>query len=135
MTAVEVRIMQVKLPVEKSPYPARQEGSVPRKALRLENLKSAEPEQEPSPPVIAEAEPVPELDKEAQKKAMTHAVELFSMFDRKLKYEILEDSGIVQMQVIDASNGRVVRKIPADEVIKFIKAVKEQIDDRVDVLG
>ncbi|MDR1379660.1 MAG: hypothetical protein LBJ36_11520 [Synergistaceae bacterium] len=43
----------------------------------------------------------------------------------------------MQLQVIDARDGRVARKVPADEVIKFIQAMKEKLkaklDDRVDV--
>jgi uncharacterized FlaG/YvyC family protein len=64
---------------------------------------------------------------------MDQAADLLSLFDRELKYEVLEDAGVVQLQVIDAHDGRVVRKVPADEVIKFILAMKEKIDDRVDV--
>jgi uncharacterized FlaG/YvyC family protein len=64
---------------------------------------------------------------------MDQAADLLSLFDRELKYEVLEGAGVVQLQVIDAHDGRVVRKVPADEVIKFILAMKEKIDDRVDV--
>jgi uncharacterized FlaG/YvyC family protein len=60
-------------------------------------------------------------------------VELLTTFDRELKYEVLEESGLVQIQVIDSRDGRIVRKIPSDEVVKFIEAIKEKIDDRVDV--
>jgi uncharacterized FlaG/YvyC family protein len=120
--------MEIKLSTEIPPY-SGEDG--PRKALRLENLRSAAMEQPPP----AEAESISELDKETRKKALSQTVELLSIFDRELKYEVLEDAGIVQIQVIDANDGRVVRKIPADEVIKFIQAMKEKIDDRVDVLA
>jgi uncharacterized FlaG/YvyC family protein len=121
--------MEIKLPIEKPPY--ADEGR-PHKALRLESLRNAVPEPPPDSP---NAEAVSELDGESQKKALEQTVSLLSTFDRKLKYEVLEDAGVVQIQVIDANDGRVVRKIPADEVIKFIKAMKEKIDDRVDVLA
>jgi uncharacterized FlaG/YvyC family protein len=87
------------------------------------------------PPPVLEADVISELDKASQKKALSQTAELLSIFDRELKYEVLEDAGVVQIQVIDANDGRVVRKIPADEVIKFIQAMKEKIDDRVDVLA
>jgi uncharacterized FlaG/YvyC family protein len=45
----------------------------------------------------------------------------------------MEDAGVVQIQVIDARDGRVVRKIPADEVVKFIEGLREQLDDHMDV--
>jgi uncharacterized FlaG/YvyC family protein len=119
-----------KLSTEKTPY-SGEDG--PRRALRLESLRSAVMEQ--PLPVDTEADVVSELDKESKKKALSQTVELLSTFDRKLKYEVLEDAGVVQIQVIDANDGRIVRKIPADEVIKFIKSMKNKIDDRVDVLA
>jgi uncharacterized FlaG/YvyC family protein len=128
--------MEIKLPIEKPPYP---ENNVPREALRLESLRgntlgSVVLEQFPPVPNI-DAEAAPELDKETRQKTLSQTVELLSLFDRKLKYEVLEDVGVVQIQVIDSRDGRVVRKVPADEVIKFIQAMKEKIDDRVDVLA
>jgi uncharacterized FlaG/YvyC family protein len=60
---------------------------------------------------------------------MDQTAELLSRFDRKLKYEVLEDAGTVQIQVIDVRDGRVVRKIPADEVVKFIESLREQLDN------
>ncbi|MDR2137797.1 MAG: flagellar protein FlaG [Synergistaceae bacterium] len=54
-------------------------------------------------------------------------------FDRELKFEVREEAGVVQLQVIDARDGRVVRKVPADEVLKFIETMKKKIYDRVDV--
>ena len=123
--------MEIKFPTEKLPY-SGEEG--PRKALRLGSLGGAVLEQSP-PASNIEEEAVSGLDRETQKQALSRTAELLSVFDRKLKYEVLEDAGIVQIQVIDANDGRVVRKIPADEVIRFIEAIKEKIDDRVDVLA
>ena len=64
---------------------------------------------------------------------MDQTAELLSRFDRELKYEVIEDAGVVQIQVIDARDGRVVRKIPADEVVKFIAGLREQLDDHMDM--
>jgi uncharacterized FlaG/YvyC family protein len=64
---------------------------------------------------------------------MDQTAELLSRFDRELKYEVIEDAGVVQIQVIDGRDGRVVRKIPADEVVKFIEGLREQLDDHMDV--
>jgi uncharacterized FlaG/YvyC family protein len=66
---------------------------------------------------------------------MEQTAELLSQFDRELKYEVLEDAEMVQIQVIDARDGHVIRKIPADEVVRFIEALREQLDDHVDVWG
>jgi uncharacterized FlaG/YvyC family protein len=124
--------MEIKLPTEKPPY-SEDEG--PRKALRQESLRSAILEQPPPFALNLDAEAVSELEKESQKQALSQTAELLSIFDRELKYEVLEDAGVVQIQVIDANDGRIVRKIPADEVIKLILAMKEKLDDRVDVLA
>jgi uncharacterized FlaG/YvyC family protein len=77
--------------------------------------------------------PMEEEDYELLVALMDQTAELLSRFDRELKYEVLENAGVVQIQVIDARDGRVVRKIPADEVIKFIESLREQLDDRMDV--
>ena len=61
--------------------------------------------------------------------------ELLSMGDRGLKYEMIEDAEIYQLQVIDMTDGRVVRKVPPDEVVKLITHLKEQMSDHVDVLA
>jgi uncharacterized FlaG/YvyC family protein len=71
--------------------------------------------------------------RETLSQLMEKAADLLSLFDRELKYEILEEAGVVQVQVIDARDGRVVRKVPSDEVVKFIEALRNKIDDRVDV--
>ena len=71
-----------------------------------------------------------------RKTVSERTAELLSMLDRKVKFEVLEDAGVVQIQVIDAQDGKVVRKIPADEVIRFLELMKdrmERIDDGVDV--
>ena len=79
------------------------------------------------------------FDNQTLSQAMEQTSDLLSMFDRELKYEVLEDAGVVQLQVIDSSDGTVVRKVPADEVIKFLETVKKKINDpmydpdRVDV--
>ena len=64
---------------------------------------------------------------------MDQTAELLSRFDRKLKYEVIEDAGVVQIQVIDGRDGRVLRKIPADEVVKFIAGLREQLDSHMDM--
>ena len=73
------------------------------------------------------------FDRDTVVELVTKTTELLSTFDRELKYEVKADADVVQIQVIDSRDGRVVRKIPADEVIKFIEHMKDQIDDRVDV--
>ena len=64
---------------------------------------------------------------------MDETAELLSRFDQELKYEVIEEAGMVQIQVINAQDGRVIRKIPADEVVRFIETLREQLDDHMDV--
>ncbi len=83
-----------------------------------------------------EAASEPEIqDRETVRDLLGKTAELLSSLDRKLKFEVLEDIGLVQIQVIDADDGRVVRKIPSDEVIKLVKHIKDQLSDRVDVIA
>ena len=58
---------------------------------------------------------------------LKRTAELLSIGDRGLKFEIMEDADIYQLQVIDMTDGRVVRKIPPDEVVKIIAHLKEQL--------
>ncbi|MDR1378731.1 MAG: flagellar protein FlaG [Synergistaceae bacterium] len=98
--------------------------TAPNKAeapLPLDMMKATESESE----AVLNRETVADLTE--------RAAELLSVFDRELKYEVLKEAGVVQLQVIDARDGRVVRKVPADEIIKLIQAMKEKLDDRVDV--
>ncbi|MDR2180952.1 MAG: flagellar protein FlaG [Synergistaceae bacterium] len=76
---------------------------------------------------------IDEEDYEILVALMDQTAELLSHFDRKLKYEVIEDAGIVQIQVIDNRDGRVLRKIPADEVIKFVESLREQLDNHMDI--
>jgi len=65
---------------------------------------------------------------------LKRTAELVSIGDRGLKFEMVEEAGVYQLQVIDMSDGRVVRKVPPDEVLKMVAHLKEQLlDDFVDV--
>ena len=43
---------------------------------------------------------------------------------RHLQYEVIEDAAIVQVSVINTEDGTVVRKIPPDNVVGFVRKVK-----------
>ena len=73
--------------------------------------------------------------KDIQREIVRQTADLLSIGDRKLKFEMLKDEGIYQLHVIDTTDGRVVRKIPPDELLKMIAHLKEQANDRVDVLA
>jgi uncharacterized FlaG/YvyC family protein len=98
---------------------------------------TAAPDVSEAPPVEAvggvEAEDYVTFDRHTVEELVERTSELLSAFDRELKYEMQDEAGVVQIQVIDSRDGRIVRKIPADEVIKIIEHIRAQIDDRVDV--
>ena len=73
--------------------------------------------------------------KEILRDVLKKTADLLSIGDRGLKFEMIEDADLYQLQVIDMTDGRVVRKIPPDEVVKMITHMKEQISDHVDVLA
>jgi len=78
------------------------------------------------------------LDKEDLKDLLKRTTELVSALgpsDRHLKYEVIDEAGLVQVQVIDTSDGNIVRKIPADEIVKLVSRIRETLDDRLDVVA
>jgi uncharacterized FlaG/YvyC family protein len=54
-------------------------------------------------------------------------------FDRSLKYEYKKEADIYQVSVIDTSKDEVVRKIPPDEVVRFMENIKELFGALLDV--
>jgi flagellar protein FlaG len=73
--------------------------------------------------------------KDVLRDVLKRTADLLSIGDRGLKFEMIEDAGEYQLQVIDMTDGRVVRKVPPDEVLKMVTHLKEQMSDRVDVLA
>ncbi|MGE4296409.1 MAG: flagellar protein FlaG [Desulfovibrionaceae bacterium] len=43
-----------------------------------------------------------------------------------LKFRVLEDAKGVQVEMVDPSNEKVVRKIPSDEMLKLAESIKSQ---------
>jgi uncharacterized FlaG/YvyC family protein len=66
---------------------------------------------------------------------LQRTIELVSVFERNLKFEIIKDADIVQIQVIDSRDGMVVRKIPPDEVVKLVTYIKNKLSDNMNVLA
>jgi uncharacterized FlaG/YvyC family protein len=66
---------------------------------------------------------------------LERTADLVSIFDRSLKFEVIKDAGILQIQVIDSSDGMVVRKIPSDEIVKLVTHIRDKLSDNMDVLA
>jgi len=73
------------------------------------------------------------VTEEKLKDAVEQANSLSVMFDRSLKFEYRQEADIYQVSVIDTSKNEVVRKIPPDEVVRFIERVKDLFGAMLDV--
>ena len=45
---------------------------------------------------------------------------------RHLKYDVIEDADIVQISVINSGNGKIIRKVPPDKIVSFIRKAREK---------
>lgn len=72
----------------------------------------------------------------ANKSDLTQAVEDLNvtMSMHRLKFEIHEDSGRCQVQVIDQHSEEVIRELPPDTILDISARIKEMLDKEVGVL-
>ncbi len=49
---------------------------------------------------------------------------------RHLRYEVITDADIVQVSVINSEDGTIIRKVPPDKVIGFVKKFREKTHER-----
>lgn len=70
---------------------------------------------------------------EVVSRAVDRANRLSAAFDRGLKFEYRREADIFQVSVIDTSKDEVVRKIPPDEVVRFIESVRDLFGALIDV--
>ena len=80
----------------------------------------------------------PEMEKrrfaeEDLKDAVDQANDIAVMFDRCLKFEYRKEADIYQVSVIDTAKDEVIRKIPADEVVRFIERIKDMFGAMLDI--
>lgn len=73
------------------------------------------------------------LKEENVKQAVEQANDLAAMFDRSLKFEYRKEADIYQVSVIDTAKDEVVRKIPPDEVVRFMENIKELFGAMLDL--
>jgi len=71
-------------------------------------------------------------EKELQS-AVEQANTVSVMFDRSLKFEYRREADIYQVSVIDTAKDEVVRKIPPDQIVRFIESIKEMFGALLDV--
>ena len=86
------------------------------------------------PPLKKTAEPpVRPVSEEQVQDAVAQANKLAVAFDRSLKYEYKKEADVYQVSVIDTSKDEVVRKIPPDEVVRFLESIKDLFGALLDV--
>ncbi len=44
---------------------------------------------------------------------------------RHLKYDVIDEAGLVQMSVINSEDGTVIRKVPPDKVVEFVEGIRK----------
>jgi uncharacterized FlaG/YvyC family protein len=128
---MEVKPMEVKLPIGGALYSnssqnAASDSFVPRIVSAVVDVQASK---------NATGQKAFEPNEDDLHDLLRRTVELVSTFDRNLKFEVIKDAGILQIQVIDSSDGMVVRKIPPDEVVKLVTYIKDKLSDNMNVLA
>jgi uncharacterized FlaG/YvyC family protein len=93
---------------------------------------------QPAQTGAAEREAVKEVslghdDKESRQKLLEQTADLLTAFDRSLKFDVIEEAGILQIKVLDSRDGSVVRKIPADEVVRLVTHIRKKLLEEADI--
>jgi len=65
--------------------------------------------------------------------AIDYANSLMELFNRDLRFETHEETGMLQISVIDKNDGKVIKQIPPDEVLKSIARIRDILGSLVDV--
>ena len=96
----------------------------------LGNISAELPEPKPNDKKVSEdksqrSKQQSKLEQLAEK-AKSEVLDKFSEM-RYIKYDIIEDADIVQVSVINSSDGTIIRKFPPDKVVSLIKKIREKI--------
>lgn len=106
------------------------------RASQCNVLESSSPDM-PAVPGKAPVAPIGEVGVRISEEKMQRSVEqanaMALIFNRSLKFEYQEEADIYQVSVIDTSKNEVVRKIPPDEVVRFIENIKYMFGVMLDI--
>lgn len=80
-------------------------------------------------PVMMDTAP---FDKDRLKEALKAADRLSEYSNRRLKFEYQEEADVFQVSVMDGEEGEVIRKIPADNVLRMIENLKKYVGASLD---
>ena len=112
--AVAAQDVQLRFPVQQSSEPTK-----PMPVKQTE-FQAAETRGSISPAVMDTAQ----QDKERLEAANKAAEDLTRLSNRKLKFEYQKETDVFQVSVMDDEN-KVIRKIPADSVLRMIEHIRE----------
>ena len=90
----------------------------------------------PEPPdAPADAEDENSLSSGKLKEALEKALEVVDLLcpRRHLKYEVIEEADLVQVQVVNSDDGSIVRKIPSDDIVKLVEQIHAMLANRFEV--
>ena len=65
--------------------------------------------------------------------AIEQANKLMELFNRDLRFETHNDTGIVQISVVDRKDGKVIKQIPPDNILNMVAMIKDILGGLMDV--
>jgi len=77
--------------------------------------------------------PERKIDEGALRETLAQVEKVAQAFNRHLRFEVKTEADLVQVQVVNASDGKVIRKIPPDEVVRMVERVNELLGALFDV--
>ena len=66
-------------------------------------------------------------DEAQMERLLDQAEKMASVFGRNLKFRYRKEADVYQVEVIDAQSDEIVRKIPSDEMVRFIEHINEML--------
>jgi len=68
-----------------------------------------------------------EVDEKILREDLDKAERVASVFGRKLRFNIQKEADLVQIEVLDAEQDKVIRKIPPDQVVRMVERLNEMV--------
>ena len=65
--------------------------------------------------------------------AVEQANKLMELFNRDLRFETNQETGIVQISIVDKNDGKVIKQIPPDHVLNMVARIMDIIGGLMDV--
>lgn len=66
-------------------------------------------------------------DEKQMAQLLEQAEKMANVFGRNLKFRYRKEADVYQVEVIDAQTDEIVRKIPSDEMVRFIENINDML--------